>query len=167
MNLSSLRKSGRRWRIAVLNGPNTSGQLAQMGDFENRLREWAEQLGVEVEHFQSNHEGRLLEFIHDRVARTDAFMANPGGLTKFGESFRHALKDSKRPAIELHVKNAELGADSVFSPSVTSIFSGMNQSTYLGALVALTLALDDEHFLHPEGKSPINISHGTPRSLYQ
>jgi 3-dehydroquinate dehydratase-2 len=108
-----------------------------------------------------------LEFIHASRERADGFLVNPGGLVRVGESFRHALKDSKKPCAEIHMVNAELAQKSIFSPSVLSIFSGLGASTYLGALTALTLALDDKDFLHPEGDSPYNRSHGTPRSLYQ
>lgn len=167
MDLKKLRKGNTKWKIVVLGGPNLGRQMEAIGNLEEKLQGWAASLGIEVEQFRSNHEGKLLEFIHASRDRADAFLVNPGGLVRVGESFRHALKDSKKPCAEIHMVNAELSQKSIFSPSVLSIFSGLGASSYLGALTALTLALDDVDFLHPEGDSPYNRSHGTPRSLYQ
>lgn len=167
MELKSLRSRDTKWRIVVLSGPNLGPQIERIGDLERTLQDWASQLGVEVEHFRSNHEGKLLEFIHASRAYADAYLVNPGGLVRVGESFRHALKDAKKPCVEVHLDNAELAQKSIFSPSVLTIFSGLGSSSYLGALTALVLALDDVDFLHPEGTGPLNRSHGAPRSLYQ
>ena len=167
MNLQNLRKGATKWKIAVLSGPNVSPNIKAIGRFDELLAEWGEALGVHVEHFQSNHEGKLLEYIHSSAGATNGYIVNPGGLTRVGESLRHALKDSKRPVVEVHFGNLELDSRSIFAPSVMCIFSGLGRSSYLGALTALVLALDDLDFLHPEGSGPTNRSHGTPRSLYQ
>ncbi|RLA42825.1 MAG: dehydroquinase [Gammaproteobacteria bacterium] len=166
MKLSELRNNDTSWRIVVLNGPNTKAAINSIGNFDELLEEWAKSLGVEIDHFQSNHEGKILEYIHAAVPTATGFLVNPGGLTLVGESLRHALKDSALPVAEIHFDNAELGAQSIFSPSVTSIFSGLRQFSYLGGLVSLVLALDDLDFLHPDGNSATNRSHGTPKSLF-
>ncbi len=167
MELKELRSGNTKWRVVVLGGPNLGPQMQTIGNLDGLLQEWARDIGIKVEHFRSNHEGKLLEFVHESRERADAFLVNPGGLVRVGESLRHTLKDSKKPCAEIHIENAELGHNSIFSASVLSIFSGLGSSSYLGALVALTLALDDIDFLHPQGDSPYNRSHGTPRSLYQ
>ncbi len=167
VKLSEFRKGGEIWRVVVLNGPNLSADINEMGDFEVLLSEWAADLGVQIEHFQSNHEGRVLEFIHRSSSTANGYLVNPGGLTHVGESLRHALKDTALPVVEVHCDNVELDHRSIFAPSVTSIFSGLRQSSYLGALVSLVLGLDDPDFLHPGGTSAINRSHGTPKSLFQ
>jgi len=166
MKLSDLRKSETSWRILVLNGPNTTTAIEAIGKFDELLQEWGDGLGVEIEHFQSNHEGRILEYIHANTSAASGFLVNPGGLTSVGESLRHALKDSARPVAEVHFNNAELGPHSIFAPSVTCIFSGLGHFSYLGGLVSLVLALDDIDFLHPDGSSATNRSHGTPRSIF-
>ncbi|HIF81935.1 MAG TPA: type II 3-dehydroquinate dehydratase [Gammaproteobacteria bacterium] len=166
MKLSNLRNNDASWRIVLLNGPNTKAAINSVENFDELLQEWAISLGVEIDHFQSNHEGKILEYIHAAVPTATGFLVNPGGLTSVGESLRHALKDSARPTAEIHFDNAELGAQSIFSPSVTSIFSGLHQFSYLGGLVSLVLALDDMDFLNPDGNSATNRSHGTPKSLF-
>lgn len=166
-NLGGIRKGDSRWNIAVLSGPNTVPALRTIPDFDNQLRAWAAALKVDVRHIQSNHEGQLLEFIHGSSAHTHGYVVNPGGLTAVGESLRHCLRDAKRPSVEVHWDNAELVGQSIFAPSVTSIFSGLGHFSVLGALTSLVLALDDPDFLHPEGTSEFNRAHGAPRSLYQ
>lgn len=166
MRLADLRTRDTKWHIIVLGGPGVKAGLGDMAEFEKTLQASAAQLGVTVEHFQSNHEGKLLEFVHSSRDRANAYLVNPGGLVRVGESLRHTLKDAKKPSVEIHLDNRELGNQSIFSPSVLSIFSGLGPSSYLGAMAALVLALDDIDFLNPEGTSPLNRSHGAPRSLY-
>lgn len=166
MRLSALRTGNRTWRIAVIGGPGVRAELGDMDAFEAFLKEEASGLGVEVEHFQSNHEGRLLEFVHSSRDRCDAYLVNPGGLIRVGESLRHTLKDAKKPCVEIHYDNADLRQKSIFAASVMTIFSGFGRSSYVGAMTSLALALDDIDFLNPEGTGPLNRSHGAPRSLY-
>lgn len=166
-SLRALRRDDKKWKIAVLSGPNTAAALRSVPSFASDLDGWAEALGVEVQCFQSNHEGKLLEYVHASSAEVNGYLVNPGGLTRVGESLRHCLKDSKRPAVEVHWNNAELLNDSIMAPTATSIFSGLGHHSVLGALTSLVLALDDPDFLHPDGVSEFNRAHGTPRSLYQ
>lgn len=167
MRLSDLRHGGEEWRIAVLNGPALTRSLAAIDDLEGLLTTWGVQLGVHVEYFASNHEGRLLEFIHASSDATHAYVVNPGGVTTTGESLRHALRDSKRPHVEVHLDKTTHGfARSIFAPSVTGIFTGFGEYSYLGALTSMVLSLDDEDFLSPHGDSEINRSSGAPRSLF-
>lgn len=166
MSLGDLRTGSRKWHMVVLSGPNLRAEIGDVEEFEQLLQSFASQVGVSVEYFQSNHEGQLLEFVHSSRDRANAFLVNPGGLVRVGESLRHTLKDSQKPCVEVHLNNKELSEKSIFSPSVLSIFSGFGRSSYLGAMTSLALALDDIDFLNPEGAGPLNRSHGAPRSLY-
>lgn len=166
VRLTELRTRDTKWHIIVLGGPGVKAGIGETAGFEKRLQEAADQLGVTVEHFQSNHEGKLLEFVHSSRDRASAYLVNPGGLVRVGESLRHTLKDAKKPTVEVHLDNHELSTQSIFAPSVLSIFSGLGLSSYLGGMAALVLALDDLDFLNPEGTGPLNRSHGAPRSLY-
>lgn len=166
VDLTKLRTTDQPWEVAILNGPNTARQFHPADEFERELQTWGDGLGIVVRHFQSNHEGELLEYVHANASTIHGFLVNPGGLVRVGESLRHVLKDAKKPAIELHLRQEELRGESIFAPSVTGIFAGPGRHAVLGALVALSLALDDLDFLNPEGTSEINRSHGNPRSLY-
>ena len=166
MDLKKLRTTEQRWEITVLSGPNTTRQVRPVDEFERELQAWGDSLGIAVRHFQSNHEGKLLEYIHANSKDVNGFLLNPGGLVRVAESLRHVLKDSKKPTIELHLSQREIRGESIFAPSVTGIFAGPGRHAVLGALVSLSLALDDLDFLNPEGTSEINRSHGQPRSIY-
>ena len=170
--VSALRRTGsRRHRITLIDGPNMSnlgrrnarvyGAIASLEALHDYVRDAAGQLGVELRTFSSNHEGAILEFIHESAEQTDAYIVNPAGLTVSGEATRHALEESGRPVVEVHFANISapggaagqgrglpIGAwESRFSPSVTGVMMGMREYSYVAALLALTLSLDDSTFL--------------------
>lgn len=162
------RESSRRYRIAVIDGPNMSnlgarskkvyGKIGSLDDLKAYVAGFGERLGVDVEAFSSNHQGEILEFIHASAARVDGYIINPAGLTTVGEGIRHALEDAGRPVLEVHFANISAGAGgarglgggsiiSSFTHTATGMCMGMRQYSYIGALTALVLALDDEGFL--------------------
>jgi 3-dehydroquinate dehydratase II len=101
-------------RIAVLSGPNLNllGQrepavygTLTLPEIEDRLRLLADELGVEVEMYQSNAEGALIDYIQESAGRVDAFVVNAGGLTHTSVSLRDALVGVTRPFVEVHLSN--------------------------------------------------------------
>ena len=77
-------------KIAVVHGPNLRllGRREPevygtdtLDDVNRKLAEVAKELGVELETFQSNHEGELLDFIEDAASRVEGFLINPLGLS--------------------------------------------------------------------------------------
>ncbi|MEJ8846146.1 type II 3-dehydroquinate dehydratase [Variovorax rhizosphaerae] len=165
------RETARRHRIAVIDGPNMSnlgarskkvyGKIGSLDELKAYVAGFGTRLGVDVEAFSSNHQGDILEFIHESAERVDGYIINPAGLTTVGEGVRHALEDTGRPVIEVHFANISAGAGgarglgggsirSSFTHTATGMCMGMRQYSYIGALTALVLALDDEGFL---GKS--------------
>ncbi len=164
------RRRDRTHRIAVIDGPNMSnlgarskkvyGDIRSLADLQERVRTFGAELGVEVENFASNHQGEILEFIHGSAERVDGYIINPAGLTTVGEAVRHALEETERPVVEVHFANIHHGPSgsrgipggpltSSFTHTVTGLSMGMREYSYLGALTALVLALDDESFLGP------------------
>ena len=108
--------------------------------------------------FASNFEGAILEFIHASTDSTDGYVINPAGLTEPGVATKHALTETGRPFIEVHFANiaapptAPRGLPigpwaSTFSPHATGVVMGLREYGYAGAILGLTLALDDERFL--------------------
>jgi 3-dehydroquinate dehydratase-2 len=108
--------------------------------------------------------GDILEYIHESAHRVDGYLINPAGLTTIGEGVRHALEDTELPVMEVHFSNiaASAGAarglgggsiQSSFTHTATGICMGMRHYSYLAALTAMTLALDDQSFLgRPSGQ---------------
>lgn len=165
---ATLRPAGaRRWRIAVINGPNMPnlgrrdeaiyGPIRSIADLERYVESFADRIGVEVVQVSSNHEGEILDFIHGIASDTDAFVINPAGLTTYGEATRHALADTGHPYVEVHFANTARHFDAVaqagqtltsrFTYSAAGLVMGLRQHGYLGALLALSLSLDDQAFL--------------------
>jgi 3-dehydroquinate dehydratase II len=166
--LSAFRPEGaRRWRIGVIDGPNMPnlghrsekiyGPIRALADLQALVRTAADDLGVEVLPFASNHEGEILEFIHRTAADVQGYLINPAGLTTYGEATRHALDDSTKPYVEVHFSNTQRHFAEVaphyqqqtsrFTYTATGLVMGLRQYSYLGALLGLVLALDDESFL--------------------
>jgi 3-dehydroquinate dehydratase-2 len=101
-------------RVAVVSGPNLNllGQrepevygTVSLPQIEDRLRQIARELGVELETFQSNAEGALIDYIQEAGSRVDAFIVNAGGLTHTSVSLRDALVGVNRPFVEVHLSN--------------------------------------------------------------
>ena len=97
-------------RILVLQGPNLDLLGTREPDIyghqtlhelQVEIGHWALELGLEVVHFQSNHEGALIDRLHERDF--DASIVNAGGLTHTSVALRDALLAINRPFIEVHL----------------------------------------------------------------
>jgi 3-dehydroquinate dehydratase-2 len=131
------------------------GSIKSLDDLNAAVDDFAAKIGVQVQHFQSNIEGEIVNYIHSVVDEVDAFMINPAGLTIHGLATRDALTESGRPYLEVHFANLQqwfhntgtYDAKSMFSFGSAGVMEGLRHHGYLGGLLALTLALDDEGFL--------------------
>jgi 3-dehydroquinate dehydratase-2 len=162
------RTSTRRHRIAVIDGPNMSnlgarnkrvyGAIGSLDDLKAFSVSVGERLGVQIENFSSNYEGAILEFVHESASRIDGYIINPAGLTEMGVATKHALSETGAPFLEIHFANvmapptAPRGLPigpwkSTFTPAATGLVMGMREYSYAGAILSLTMSLDDEGFL--------------------
>ena len=82
-------------------GKNTFGDLLQM------LDTWAADLGVEVEQYQSNHEGDLVDKIQWAYGKVDGIVINPAAYTHTSVAILDALKAVSIPAVEVHISNVD------------------------------------------------------------
>jgi 3-dehydroquinate dehydratase-2 len=134
-------------KILVIHGPNLnmlgSRQVSLYGDktlaeINSLLDKAAYELGVELETFQSNHEGALVDFIQEKSSEATGIIINPGALTHYGLSLRDALADTSLPIIEVHLSNIyareEFRQQSVIAPVSRGQISGLGWRGYIAAL---------------------------------
>lgn len=137
-------------KILVLNGPNLNmlgsrepekyGNLT-LSDIETNLKEIANNHGVELETFQSNHEGELIDKIQSAKANTDGIILNAGGYTHTSVAIRDALAAVNIPTIEVHMTNIhareEFRHTSLISAVSVAQVVGFGAKSYEYALIGL------------------------------
>ena len=103
-------------KILVLNGPNINmlgirepniyGKQTY-ADLIHLLEVTAEDLGIELEHYQSNHEGCLVDKIQDAFGGFHGIVINPAAYTHTSVAILDALKAVSIPAVEVHISNVD------------------------------------------------------------
>jgi 3-dehydroquinate dehydratase-2 len=101
--------------ILVIHGPNLNllGQrdparygTITLGEINAALQKLAQDLGVRVECFQSNHEGAIIDFLQQDSSRAaHGVLVNPGALIRYAYCFRQALVDLNKPVVEVHLSD--------------------------------------------------------------
>ena len=137
-------------RIAVLNGPNLNllGQRepeiygrASLADIEKMVRQAASASGVEIDWFQSNHEGEMVEAVQRLQGQADGALINAAALTHSSLALRDALLAVKVPFVELHLSNIfarePQRRHSVIADLAIGMVTGFGAQSYLLALQAL------------------------------
>ena len=101
-------------KILIINGPNLNNlgsrdssiygsmTLSEINDY---LLRFANDIGVELSFFQSNHEGDLVDFIQKNTLSSDGILINAGAITHYGLSLKDAIVDSQLPVVETHISN--------------------------------------------------------------
>ena len=134
-------------KILIINGPNLNflgrrdsniyGTLT-LEQINNSISSKADEFGLFVNFFQSNHEGDLIEFIQQNIDEYDGMIMNAGALTHYGLSLADAISDSKIPTIEVHLSNIhsreEFRRRSVIAHLCIGQIAGFGSNGYLMAL---------------------------------
>ena len=103
-------------KILVINGPNLNflgirepGIYGKntFADLLTMLDAWGKDLGVEVEQYQSNHEGDLVDKIQWAYGRIDGIVINPAAYTHTSVAILDALKAVSIPAVEVHISDVD------------------------------------------------------------
>ena len=141
-------------RIAVIHGTNLrllgSREPEVYGtdtldDVNRHLGEVATELGVELETFQSNHVGEILDFIEEAAARVDGFIINPGALTHTSIALLDAFLGVGRPFVEVHLSNTQgresYRRHSYLAGSASGVVLGFGVHSYLLGLRGLVARL--------------------------
>ncbi|HHW48563.1 MAG TPA: type II 3-dehydroquinate dehydratase [Clostridiaceae bacterium] len=139
-------------RVLVINGPNLNllgtrekniYGIETLDDIEKRIADEAEAYNIKVDFFQSNHEGGIIDRIHEARGKYDAIIINPGAFTHYSIAIRDAIKAVEIPSIEVHLSNIynreEFRSKSVIAPVCVGQISGFGSIGYLLALKATDL----------------------------
>ena len=151
-------KPAEKPRILVIHGPNLNllgtrepehyGQVT-LADINLALARMADGVGVDLESFQSNHEGALVERIHAaREQGVGAIIINPAAYTHTSVALRDALAAVSIPFVEVHLSNVHAREPfrhhSYFSDLAVGVISGLGHQGYLLALEYLLNKLNIE-----------------------
>ena len=107
-------------KILVLNGPNINMLgIREPGVYGSQsyaellrlLQVWADDLGIELTHYQSNHEGCLVDKIQEAYGKFDGIVINPAAYTHTSIAILDALKAVALPAVEVHISDVRARED--------------------------------------------------------
>jgi 3-dehydroquinate dehydratase II len=147
----------RRLKILILHGPNLNllgrrephiyGRTT-LAEIDDRLRRLGDELNADVETFQSNHEGALLDHLHLRLDSLDGCVLNPAALTQYGVGLHDCIKSLPFPVIEVHLSNIhrrELWRrHSIIGEAARGSVMGLGWRSYTAALRALVELVREE-----------------------
>ena len=134
-------------KIKIINGPNLNmlgiREKEMYGSqslecINERLRVAASKLELEIEFFQSNHEGEIIDAIQECYGTVDGIIINAGALSHYSIAIRDAIEAVSLPVIEVHISNIyareEFRRKTVLSPVCLGTISGFGAFGYELAL---------------------------------
>lgn len=137
-------------RVAVVHGPNLRllGRrepeiygTRTLASIDDALGELASELGIELEAFQSNHEGEILDWMEARGGELDGVVINPASLTHSSVGLRDAFLALELPFVEVHLSNPHAREPfrhrSLLSDVASGVVFGFGPEGYLLALRGL------------------------------
>lgn len=144
-------------KILLVNGPNLNllgfreknvyGSL-NYDDMISSLKQSAEEMEIEVEFFQSNSEGGLIDKLHQAIGHFDGIIINPGAYTHYSYALHDAIKAIQIPTIEVHISNIhareEFRKHSATAPACIGQICGLGAYGYVLAMNALKQRLENK-----------------------
>ena len=144
-------------RIALIHGPNLNllGRRETdvygtdtLDEINGAVESLGSELGAEVETFQSNSEGAILDFLQEASQRVDGFLINAAGLTHTSVALRDGLVGVGLPFVEVHISNTaareRFRRHSYLSPVADGVVQGFGSQSYLLALRGLVARIAGE-----------------------
>lgn len=145
-------------RLCIIHGPNINllgiREPEVYGkdtydEMNRKVLERARALDLEVRIFQFNREGEIIDAIHDAMNWAEGIIINPGAYTHYSYAIRDALAAVRLPTIEVHLTNVhareEWRRHSVISPITSGQIVGFGTNSYLLALAAAKILIEESH----------------------
>jgi len=142
-------------KIIIINGPNLNllgeREQSQYGsitfeELKGKCNNKSKELGIEIEFYQSNIEGELVNSIQNARKSFDGMIINAAAFTHTSVAIRDALEVFKKPTIELHISNIykreEFRQKSLISDIVTGGVFGLGANGYILAIISMQELLD-------------------------
>ncbi|SEB69680.1 type II 3-dehydroquinate dehydratase [Paenibacillus sp. GP183] len=137
-------------KVLVINGPNLNmlgvrepgvyGSVS-LQDIQQKLLGLADELSLELEFYQSNHEGGIIDTLHLAFEQVDGILINPGAFTHYSYAIRDAISAVALPTVEVHMSNIHKREAfrhlSVIAPVAVGQVSGFGAYSYEVGLRAL------------------------------
>ena len=137
-------------KVLILHGPNLNltgtrepeiyGSMT-LDEINSRLVEQGRKLGIEVTCQQSNHEGALIDALHEACTWADGVVFNPGGYSHTSIALRDAVAAIGIPVVEVHMSNIyareEFRHQSIISAVCKGLIAGFGWKSYLLGLKAI------------------------------
>jgi len=134
-------------KILIINGPNLNILGVRdpslygsetLESINKEIEKKASVLNIEVEFFQSNHEGFLIDFIQQEYRNASGIIINPGAFTHYSYALHDALVDTKLPVVEVHLSDISSREEwrkiSVIKPATVKQVMGKKGNGYIEAL---------------------------------
>jgi len=143
-------------KICVIQGPNLNmlgvretniyGPM-KLEDIHNQMKAVAEQNNVEIEFFQSNLEGEIVDKIQECLGDADGIIINPAAYTHTSIAIRDALRSVQLPAVEVHISNIaareEFRKTSMISDVCAGTIAGFGPFSYHLAMISMIQILNE------------------------
>jgi 3-dehydroquinate dehydratase-2 len=144
-------------KIKVINGANLNmlgvrevniyGPM-KLEDINKNMEAFAKQNGFEIEFYQSNHEGDIVDAIQESLnENVDGIIINPAAFTHYSIAIRDAIRAVNLPTIEVHISNIaareEFRRKSLISDVVAGTITGFGPYSYHLALIAMIQILNE------------------------
>ena len=161
-------------KIAVIQGPNLNmlgvretniyGPM-KLEDIHTQMKVVAEQNGFEIEFFQSNLEGEIVDKIQECLGDSDGIIINPAAYTHTSIAIRDALSAVKLPTIEVHISNVsareEFRKKSLISDVSTGVIAGFGPFSYHLAMVGMIQILNEVKMMkEQQAKAQAQVQNG-------
>lgn len=136
-------------KVLVVHGPNLNllgtrekeiYGLESLERINESIIEWGSSNNVEIDIFHSNHEGEIIDRLHNAINVSNYIVLNPGALTHYSYALRDAITAINIPVIEIHLSNIfsreDFRSKTITTPSCTGMICGFGKESYILGLVA-------------------------------